>query len=522
MPKPAHIIIIDDDSLIRLLVSKALAVLGLETSQTSSGEQGLHLFTERGADAILLDVMMPNGLDGYSTCQEFRKLPDGLYIPILMMTGLEDIEAINRAFEVGATDFITKPINTHLLGHRIRYMLKASQTTKRLLDSEERWKFALEGAGDCVWDWDPQTDLIKFSSRWMEIIGCAAEQIPLSGNQWLESCHPDDKATVLAKMKAYLHGELPSFGAEFRMQATNKTWKWIFARGKIVKRDQQGLPIRLIGTLTDISEHKTLQAQLIQAQKLESIGQMAAGIAHEINTPIQYIGDNLNALAENFISLNAYQQALLLSADVQQGEQIQALVKKFDLEFILEDSPAAIAGALEGVSRVAEIVKAMNTFSHVESSKCMQTINLHDTINSALIITRNRYKLIALVETHFSSQVGKLKCYVAELNQVLLNLIINAVHAIEEKHIETGLIRISTYKHPDTIEIEIADNGVGIPEAIQDKVFNLFFTTKPVGKGTGQGLSLAHSIIVEKHHGKLYFESSVGLGTTFHIHLPIN
>jgi diguanylate cyclase len=138
MQDPSHIIIIDDDPLIRLLVAKALQATGLQTTEAASGEEGLKLFAEHGANAVLLDVMMPDGIDGFDTCMKLRKLPNGQHIPVLMMTGLEDLESINRAFEAGATDFITKPINIPLLGHRVRYMLKASQTTKSLLDSERR------------------------------------------------------------------------------------------------------------------------------------------------------------------------------------------------------------------------------------------------------------------------------------------------------------------------------------------------------------------------------------------------
>jgi PAS domain S-box-containing protein len=276
------------------------------------------------------------------------------------------------------------------------------------------------------------------------------------------------------------------------------------------------------GVMDDISETKTLQAQLVQAQKLEAIGQLASGVAHEINTPIQYIGDNLSALRDNFADMIEYQQALNNLADDTLKPQLDALSDKYDLAFILEDSPKAIQQAQEGVERVSEIVKAMKIFSHIEQSQTKQAINLHEALNSALTISRNSYKYIAQIETDFSSDVGAIECYANELNQVFLNLIINAAHAIEEKQAGMGLIRIVTRKLDDIVEILIQDNGAGIPSEIQEKVFNLFFSTKVVGKGTGQGLSLSHSIVVEKHRGKLFFESSVGVGTTFHIQLPIN
>ncbi|QPK65288.1 PAS domain S-box protein [Methylomonas sp. LL1] len=275
------------------------------------------------------------------------------------------------------------------------------------------------------------------------------------------------------------------------------------------------------GVIDDISDTKALQTQLVQAQKLEAIGQLAAGVAHEINTPIQYIGDNLSALKQNFSDLLAYHQALNALADDTLKPRLAELDQQYDIDYILEDSPNAIRQSLEGIDRVAEIVKAMKTFSHIDQGQNKQIINLHEALKGALTISRNSYKYLANVETDFADDVGGIECYASQLNQVFLNLIINAAHAIEEKQAGTGLIRIVTRNLGDSVEILIQDNGAGIPEPIREKVFNLFFTTKPVGKGTGQGLSLAHSIIVETHRGKLFFESEAGHGTTFHIQLPI-
>ncbi|MGZ5000529.1 MAG: two-component system sensor histidine kinase NtrB, partial [Methylomonas sp.] len=259
------------------------------------------------------------------------------------------------------------------------------------------------------------------------------------------------------------------------------------------------------GVIDDITETKTLENQLIQSQKLEAIGQLASGVAHEINTPIQFIGDNLSALGNYFSDLIAYQRSLYDKADDSFKAQLDSLAEQYDIDFIVNDSPKAIQQSLEGVSRVAEIVKAMKSFSHMESGQNKRRIDLREAINNALIISRNSYKYMATVETEFAEDIGEIECYPSELNQVFLNLIVNAAHAIEEKQAGMGLIRIAIRKLSDAVEILIQDNGTGIPVEVQDKVFNLFFTTKPVGKGTGQGLSLAHNIVVEKHQGKLFF-----------------
>ena len=403
----------------------------------------------------------------------------------------------------------------------IAIILRNIVIIKELRKNEERSKFALEGACDAVWEWNPQTDQISFPLLWKEIISYAEDELPTTVTTWVETFHPDDKDAFLLTLHDYLASKERSFATEFRKWSTENSLEWILARGKLVNCDAEGRPIRVIGTLTNISATKYLQDQLSQAQKLEAIGQLAAGVAHEINTPIQYIGDNLSALQDNFSDIINYQQAMYEVLDETAAQKIEALADQYDMAFILEDSPKAIFQAKEGVERVTEIVKAMKTFSHVEQSQNKQLINLHEALNNALIITRNSYKYIAEVETDFSTEFNNIECYGSELNQVFLNMIINAAHAIEEKKAGLGKIKIVTRKLEDSIEILFQDNGAGMPPEIQDKVFNLFFTTKKVGKGTGQGLSLSHNIVVKKHGGQFFFESSLKSGTTFHIQLPL-
>jgi PAS domain S-box-containing protein len=276
-----------------------------------------------------------------------------------------------------------------------------------------------------------------------------------------------------------------------------------------------------VGSITDISQRKQLEAQLHQAQRLESIGQLAAGVAHEINTPIQYVGDNLHVLRQNFEDLSAliaeFQRCAESAPDLCR-ERMLAAEERYDLAFILDDTPKAISQAIEGTERVSHIVRAMKDFSHIDRAK-VSAVDINAALRNTLTIARNEYKYVADTKTLFAD-LPLVECYASELNQVFLNLIVNAAHAIADKGPERGLITLVTQNTGAYVQISIKDTGTGIPKAIQDRVFDPFFTTKEVGKGTGQGLHIAHQVVA-KHGGRLWFESEPGQGTSFHIQIPL-
>lgn len=285
-------------------------------------------------------------------------------------------------------------------------------------------------------------------------------------------------------------------------------------------------------TYRDMTERRKLEAKLRQAQKMESIGQLAAGIAHEINTPTQYIGDNSRFLAEAFNDLRELLVAcedLRHLAEAAQAvdpriSRILAAVEHADLAYLTEEIPTAISQSLDGVQRVAKIVRSMKEFSH-PSEDVKQAIDLNRSIENTLTVSRNEWKYVADMITDFDSQLPPVPCFPGDLNQVVLNLIINAAHAIGDATIANperkGTIRMTTRLDGKVVEIRIADTGMGIPEAIRSRIYDPFFTTKPVGRGTGQGLAIAHAIITEKHEGTIDFETEVGRGTTFIIRLPL-
>ncbi|WP_285905235.1 PAS domain-containing sensor histidine kinase [Pseudodesulfovibrio pelocollis] len=279
----------------------------------------------------------------------------------------------------------------------------------------------------------------------------------------------------------------------------------------------------------DITERKNLERRLHIAQKLESVGELASGIAHEINTPIQYVGDSVLFVKEAFAEVAAVleAQAQLAAACREAGfradlvERIDALGETADLDFVLEEVPKACERALGGTKRVATIVRAMKNFAHPGDGE-KKAVDINAALENTIIVAKNEWKYVAEVVTDFDA-LPMVQCLPGDINQVFLNILVNAAQAIGDvvgNSGEKGTITIATRRGDREVIISIADTGTGISPEIRDKIFNPFFTTKEVGKGTGQGLAIVHDIIVERHGGVIDVESEPGRGTTFIIRLP--
>ncbi len=264
-----------------------------------------------------------------------------------------------------------------------------------------------------------------------------------------------------------------------------------------------------------LSDLKAAQAELLTGQKQQAIGQLASGIAHEINTPAQYVGDNIKFLTDSFDKLFQVMQLC--------QETSAMLQKDEDLEFLIQEIPRALKDSGEGMAYISSIVGPMKEFAHPSGGN-MQQVDLHNIIQSTIAISRNEWKHAAKLETDFDPQLPHVDGLKDELGQVMLNLIVNAVHAIEDqehKEGENGLIRISTKLDGEWVEIQVEDNGCGIPQESHSKIFEPFFTTKDVGRGSGQGLAIVYNVITNKHHGKLSVHSEQGKWTTLTIRLPL-
>lgn len=292
--------------------------------------------------------------------------------------------------------------------------------------------------------------------------------------------------------------------------------------------NEQSNTASLVCVLVDLRQRKELETQLLQTQKLESVGQLAAGIAHEINTPIQFIGDNLKFLEGAFQdlepTLTTLSGVLATPAALATSPELRSNFAKSDYEYLKSEIPSALTQSLHGLERVAKIIQAMKEFSH-PGREAKQAVDVRKLIESTLTISVNEWKYSTEIQTTFADDMPMIPVIPGALNQAMLNLIINSVHAIEDinKKLqrERGKIEVATRLHGKHALIQISDNGGGIPTDIQHRVFEPFFTTKDVGRGTGQGLAIARSIIVDKHGGELDFVSKEGEGTIFTIRLPL-
>ncbi len=344
----------------------------------------------------------------------------------------------------------------------------------------------------------------------------------------LAAVHPDDRSALQA-------GGDPAAQPELRLLGRDGSCRW--ARIQAARCDHDPAhPDHLIlldvtAVKEDEEERRRLELELRLSQKLEAVGQLAAGIAHEINTPVQFVGDTIRFLDDAFSDLSGLTEAYVEVRDVVAAlgtetdvlARLAAAEETADLDYLRERVPAALTRARDGIERVATIVRAIRDFAHPPTT-VKGPVDINQALGSTLIVAANEYKYVADVEC----DLGELPPIVAnagDLNQVFLNLVVNAAHAIEDRlgdDGERGAIRIATTVEGDRVVVSISDTGVGITPEVAGRVFDPFFTTKEVGRGTGQGLAISHTIVHERHGGSLTFSSRVGEGTTFYVRLPID
>jgi PAS domain S-box-containing protein len=393
---------------------------------------------------------------------------------------------------------------------------------KALRHAEELNQRILESAQEGIIVTDPAGEIQYMSPGALKF--CDNPDGLRCGSNWLEFWRPEYRLAVTAALRECSGGKSTTVqGATTTCQGNNR---WLEASLTRMEADQ-GIGSQIMIVNRDITERRQMEMQLAQAQKLESIGQLAAGIAHEINTPIQYVGDNGTFIRDAFRKLIPYVEsleAIAKPAGLAHTAPQPGAPSERDFAFFKQELPRAAEELLEGVETVARIVRAMKDFSHPCAAD-KTDIDLNRAIESVITVSRNEWKYVAEMKTDLDPDLPLVSCLPGEINQVVLNLIVNATHAIAEKRStcppEGGMINVRTRSCDGWVEIRVGDNGAGIPEAIRPKIFDPFFTTKEVGKGTGQGLAIAHDVIVQKHGGSISVETEIGKGTTFIVRLPL-
>ena len=415
-----------------------------------------------------------------------------------------------------------------------------------LRSSEERLQLAQIAASVGTWEWDLASGVAQCSDSYFTIFGLPPESSPLTYSEWLEHIHPEDRNQAAADIRQ-AQTMNADYRAVYRITRPDGSIRWLESKAH-VKRDAGGSPLSMLGAVIDITERKQLeeqlvaqyehvsginaqliesnkrleqaQLQLLQSEKMAAIGLLAAGVAHEINNPIGYVGSNLGTLEryveDIFLVLDKYVEVeALMGADHPLTQELLQLKEKTRLDIVREDTKLLIAESHQGLERVKEIVLDLRDFSHAESEDQWLWADVHKGMESTLNMLRNELKYKCDVVKEYGT-LTRIYCLPSQLNQVFMNLLVNAAQAIEGH----GKITIRTGQEGDHVWIELTDTGMGIPPENIPRLFDPFFTTKPVGKGTGLGLAVSFKI-VEKHHGRIEVRSEVGQGSTFRVILPV-
>ena len=418
----------------------------------------------------------------------------------------------------------------NIIGEMIMLDRERRQAENQLRLSESRYRAVVEDQTELIARFDGLGTLSFVNEAYCRYFQKTREE--LIGRIFVHSIFREDRSKLQTLMTTNF-SENAEISVTLRVVKPSGELAWMECTGRAIFSDHSELlEFQIVGH--DVTERKQMEMKLALQNKMEAIGQLAAGIAHEMNTPLQYVGDNITFLKEAFV--NFLTLITELRTDISEGTKLdqpdtilfhkyQQLFVDLDLDFMIDEIPLTIDQSMEGISRVRKLILAMKDFSH-PGLKSKELSNLNHGIEATVIISKNSWKYHADVETDLDPALPLLYCAIDQINQVILNLIINASDAIKDSIskdiIKKGLIRIASRKENNTIVISVSDNGNGIPASIRGRIFDPFFTTKDPGKGTGQGLAITHDIIVVKHGGSIDFTSQEGQGTTFIITLPIN
>jgi PAS domain S-box-containing protein len=469
-------------------------------------------------DLVLLDLGLPDAT-GLQALRALKSVAD--LTPIIVLTGSDDYKQGLLAVREGAQDYLEKRrVNAGMLSRIVSYSVERNSFHRDLVRATRRYQDLFNNVPVALFTARHDGSLKTANAAFVKLMSSSG--VPVSQINFLDLLfEPGRRAHFLDLMSRQRTVE----GWETTIRDCKGGELHVLVNAAPLYDSTQALD-GWEGCVTDISmlkqtleERDRLEDNLRQAQKLEAIGQLAAGIAHEINTPTQYVGDNLRFLKESFGELDSVITQMVDTG----GANARKALDDADFEYLKEEIPRALNQSLEGVDRVAKIVRAMKEFSHPAREKTATDLNR--AIQSTITVASNEWKYVAEMDMDLDANLPSVHCSPAEFNQVVLNMIVNAAHAITDVVGDggkgKGKIRVKTRADGDWAVVDISDSGSGMPAHVQQRIFEPFFTTKEVGKGTGQGLAIAHNVIVDKHGGTIKVTSSPGAGTTFTIRLPI-
>lgn len=523
MSEAFSILVVDDDPEQCLILEHVLAAAGYQVSQAATGEEGLRLAGRVLPDLVLLDVVLPD-MDGFEVCRRIKSDSALSGISVILISGKDvDLENQIRGLEVEVDDYLVKPVKFREFLTKINSLFKMKTAERELRRAHQETSQIISSIQSLLIVLDERNRV----TRWN---GIAARLLNISFDA--VNARDFDALPITWEQERVQQG-IRSCGERCASVRIDEVWferpdgsdGFLKLTIDPILEAQGGIMGKiLLGE--DITEYLLLENQLLQAQKLEAIGQLAAGIAHEINTPVQFVSDNMRFLKDAFQNMLPLVQACrgLVRGDQTEG-RANELFDRIDLSFLEQELPQAIDQSLDGLERVAHIVRSLKAFAHPGGENMVLT-DVNKTLESTVTVSRNEWKYVAEMDMRLDPDLPMILCHPGDLHQAFLNIITNAAQAIASIYGDVardkGRIAISTRLDGDFVETRITDNGGGIPLEIQGRIFDPFFTTKEVGRGTGQGLVIARSAIVKRHGGTISFASKPGQGTTFIIRLPVS
>lgn len=566
-----EILIVEDDFISRSLLKKTMNEMGHRVVEAEDGQQAWGLLQKRPIQVVLTDWMMPE-MDGLELCRNIRSTAFGGYVYVIVLTARDRKKDLVEVFKAGADDYIPKPFDPEELNARVLTGLRVIDLEERhkrmqhnLIESRNKLKTVLDSIPEQIVAVDHCHTIVSVNKAFCDSVGMEADE--LLGMHWFADetagAGPIRRFNIDALIKSvFEQGQAQYQLVEDTGENEQITYRQVnclpikdstaqvvqvLVISKDVSEDRrkseeiQALKQRLTESAhniennnqrlrTTLEQLETTQSQMLQSEKMASIGQLAAGVAHEINNPTGFVNNNLK-------TLNSYQQELcaLIARyrELFDALKISEFAERFDdglkekfeivskmeqdieIDFLLPDIIDLISDCREGARRIKKIVLDLKAFAH-PGEEILQSMDINQGLESTLNVVNNEIKYKARVKTDFGN-IPFVRAYPQQLNQVFMNILVNAAQAIVGK----GDISIKTRTGEGCVEVAISDNGCGIPRENLSKIFNPFFTTKEVGKGTGIGMHIAHNI-VQKHNGTIEVQSEVGKGTTFLLRFPLN